>query len=359
MATESRPSDPAVTDQAKQRTYPSSPASLLFEEGSRFSFFQAVRLMERLFAGKKPIGYHENPADEIARFHSHVTLSFPPSEIREIQRAPEGRKGDKAKVWVNFMGLAGPVSVMPTQYVSMLSDPAHRKEFEPLRSFLDLFNHRLISLFYRAWEKYHFAIAYERDRADSFSEHLFCLIGMGTPGLQNRLGVSDEILLFYAALLAQRPRSAVALAGILEDYFNVPVSVDQFEGQWFLMNEENLSRIGKDGYNRQLGINTILWDRFFDPQASFRIQLGPLTLPQFRDFLPDGRAYQYLVELTRFFVGEEFNFSLQLILRAEEVPSCILSTEGGGRLGWSMWLKTREFEEDTSQPVFSVRVAES
>src|SRR5947199_303842 len=130
-----------------------------------------------------------------------------------------------------------------------------------LDDFLDIFNHRFISLFYRAWEKYRFPIAYERGGDDAFSRHLYSLIGMGTAGLQKQLGISDEILLYYAGLLSQRPRAAIALEGLLQDYFGVPVEVEQFTGEWFLMNVDALTCLGAGGQNNQLGVNAALWKR--------------------------------------------------------------------------------------------------
>ncbi len=330
---------------------------ILLREGFRFEFFQAVRLLERMYPARRPVGRHDTPADEIVRFRSHVSMAFPASEIFEVTAGQaEGPVGEQPAMSVTFMGLAGALGVLPTYYTHLLSDPGLRHQTAPLRAFLDIFNHRFISLFYRAWEKYRFVVAYERGE-DRFSQNLYCLIGMGTRGLQKRLGISDQILLYYAGLLSKRPRAAVALEGLLQDYFDVPVEVEQFTGEWFLMNPDALSSLGPEGQNNQLGVNAVLWERVWDPPARFRIRLGPLTYRQFQDFLPTSDAYRHAVEMTRFFVGEEFGFEVQPILKAEEVPMCALGADPSARLGWSMWLKTEPFEADTSQPVFEARVA--
>jgi type VI secretion system protein ImpH len=328
----------------------------LLREGYRFEFFQAVRLLERLHPERKRVGHHEDPAEEIVRFRSRQSLAFPPGEIHEIVASDEGAQDT---MWVNFMGLTGLQGSMPRHYASLLADPSAKAQTAALSEFLDLFNHRLISLFYRAWEKYRFAIAYERGGEDKFSEYLYCLIGLGTQGLRGRLHIDDQILLYYAGLLAQRPRSAVALEGILEDYLGVPVEVVQFQGQWFEMNTDILSSLGAEGENNQLGVSAVLWERIFDPQARFRVNVGPLSYAHFRDFLPGSDGYVHLVELTRFFVGEDVNFEVRPILRREEVPWCLLGQDAAVRLGWSMWLKVREFDEDVAQPVFGARLAAS
>jgi type VI secretion system protein ImpH len=123
------------------------------------------------------------------------------------------------------------------------------------------------------------------------------------------------------------------------------------------MNVDALTSLGAGGQNNQLGVNATLWERVWDPQARFRVKLGPLTYQQFLDFLPASDGYRHLVELTRFFVGEEFSFEVQPVLRADEVPWCTLGGNQSIRLGWAMWLKTRPFEADTSQPVFPAHVA--
>jgi type VI secretion system protein ImpH len=332
---------------------------LVLREAYRFEFFQAVRLLERMYPARKPVGRHELPKDEAIRFRTHVSMQFPASELYEVvvRPAAEGEREGQPTAWVTFMGLAGSLGVLPSHYTQMLSDPSLRHQTAALRDFLDIFNHRFISLFYRAWEKYRFAIAYERGEDDSFSQQLFSLIGMGTAGLQKQLGISDQILLYYAGLLSQRPRAASALEGLLQDYFGVPVQVEQFTGEWFLMNVDALTSLGRTGQNNQLGVNTSLWERVWDPQARFRVKLGPLTYTQFQDFLPTSDAYRHAVELTRFFVGEEMGFEIQPILRADEVPWCALGVSQSTRLGWAMWLKTTPFEADTTQPVFAARVA--
>jgi type VI secretion system protein ImpH len=351
MAAKNRSPDTTVSGTRKK-----SVAEVLAGETYRFDFFQAVRMLERIYPGKEPIGYYARPSDEVVRFCSHVSTSFPASQLYEIEGSLLESDEGPVDLWLSFMGLVGALGALPAPYTELAADPGRSKETAPLRDFLDVFNHRFVSLFYRAWEKYRFPIAYERGGVDTFSGHLYSLIGMGTDGLRGRLGVDDNILLFYAGLLSQRPRSAVALEGILQDYFDVPVKVIQFAGEWFLMNPENLTSLGANAQNNQLGVDALLWARVWDPPAKFRVRVGPLSFDEFREFLPIGSAYPLLLELTRFYVGEEFNFEVQLVLDAEEVPVCVLGDEAT-RLGWSVWLKTREFEEDSAQPVLQMRVA--
>lgn len=321
----------------------------LFAESYRFEFFQAVRLLERLSRDREPVGRAGPPSHEIVRFRTRVSLAFPASAIHEIR---DGRRpGDPPEMVVTFLGMTGPLGVLPSAYTELLYERTRQKD-NSLWEFLDLFHHRLISFFYRAWEKYRFPIPYERTGEDSFTEYLFDLIGMGTAGLRGRLVVPDQALLFYAGLIAQRPHSAASIRAILSDYFGIPVRLLQFQGQWIALDPEHRSKIGEA--NSTLGGDMICGARVFNAQSKFRVRLGPLTFRQFESFLPQGASYRPIAEWARLFAGLEFDFDIQLVLKKEEVPPCQL---GGGalpRLGWTTWLQTQELSEDPSEVVLSV-----
>ncbi|HVA51437.1 MAG TPA: type VI secretion system baseplate subunit TssG [Pirellulales bacterium] len=360
----------------------------LYDEGYRFEFFQAVRVLGRLQPARRPVG-GEWPDEEIARFHSYVSLAFPPSEIYDVK--PAKSPGGPPHVWVPFMGLIGPSGALPRYYTEMVLERARRKDFT-LRDFLDLFNHRLISLFYRSWEKYRVLLGYERaeialrqdrrrgpealrefvtvrrERIDRFSQCLLDVGGLGSPALRYSAEVrhelrprrahADETLRFYAGLLAQRHRSAIGLETMLCDYFEVRVVVEQFRGQWLKLAAENQSCFTADGAdgNMQLGFNTVVGERVWDAQCKFRVRAGPLTYRQFQDFLPSGTAYRPLEHLTRLYAGQQFDFDVQLVLLAAEVPGCVLSCSGDGvRLGWDTWVHSRGFGQDVDDAVFTAQ----
>jgi type VI secretion system protein ImpH len=218
-----------------------------------------------------------------------------------------------------------------------------------LWEFLDLFNHRFLSLFHRAWQKYRFPIVYESGGDDPFTDGLFALVGLGTDGLRGRQSVPDEALLLYAGLIAQRPHSASALVGLLRDYFGVPVGTRQFVGQWLDLEPEDRSRLGAK--NSRLGADLVCGDHVWNNQSRFRIRLGPLGLASFQTFLPRGGAWRPLNDLVRFFVGIEYDFDVQLVLKKEEIPACQLVSDSPSpaMLGWTSWLKSGPSPADASE----------
>src|SRR5262249_43721976 len=156
-------------------------------------------------------------AAEAVRFRGRASLAFAPSQIHQLDEAAEGETAPP-QMTVAFMGMTG---VLPHHYTELLIERTRYKD-TAFGDFLDLFNHRMISLFYRAWEKYRFPVAYERGEGDRFTEFLFDIVGLGTRGLRNRQSFRDEILLFYGGLFAGRPHSASAMESVLGDYFGVP-----------------------------------------------------------------------------------------------------------------------------------------
>lgn len=357
----------------------------LYDEAFVFDFFQAVRLMQRLAPERAPVGLAGPPSREVVRFRALPSLTFPASSLYEITKPPAG--ATVPGMIVTFFGLTGPSGVLPRHYTDLimrLDRERKGEERRALREWLDLFNHRLISLFYRAWEKYRFWIAYERgeptrDDPDTFTRALHSVVGLGTGGLRNRLrvsavelgrererllaGVEDLTLLHYAGLLAQRKRNASGLEALLADYFGVPVRVRQFVGQWLQLEPSSQSRLGTADGNCSLGEDTVAGERVHDCQGKVRIRLGPLGYSRFVEFLPDrsltpeNKAFFLLVHLVRLYVGAEFDFDVQPVLCADAIPECQLADEAPGPLlGWNTWLTSQQPADDAEDALFASEV---
>lgn len=317
----------------------------LWNEPFAFEFFQAVRLLERLMHGRKQVGRFSDPRQEVARFGVNPSLSFPACDIQALD-AQEDRP---PRMSVNFMGLLGPQGVLPRPYTEL----ALERAATPFRDFLDLFHHRLISFFYQGWRKYR---TMDQEAEDAISERLFDVIGLGTRGLRNRQAVEDERLRLYAGLLVQQPRSATALRLLIEDYFQVPVYVEQFVGAWYPLEVRSQCTLDEVALEcRQLGGGAVVGDEIWEPRAKVRLVLGPLTRKQYLDFLPAGTAYAPLRTMVRFF-SDEIDFEAQLVLAAEEAPGCELGALGdiAPRLGWMTWVKTRSMDRNPADTIISL-----
>jgi len=327
-------------------------AAQLAAEPASCGFFQAVRLLERLYPERARVGQFGDPADEVASFSANPSIAFPASEIESLELPDDG----PARLRVNFMGLIGPLGVLPHSYTLLVAERLRARD-RALETFLDIFQHRIISLFYRAWEKHRFTVAYERDGTDRVTEHLFDLVGLGLRGFRKRMLVPDEAFIFYAGALAPQPRSAVALQQVLEDFFEVPVEIEQFIGGWYRLAPGSQCSLGSEaGPADQVGLGAVVGDEIWDQQARVRIRVGPLTREQYERFLPTGAAYALLQKLTGFFSHDQFDFEAQLVLARDDVPACQLSVDGQRPrpLGWGTWLRTRAFARDADETVLTL-----
>jgi type VI secretion system protein ImpH len=322
----------------------------LWEHPTSFQFFQAVRVLERLLPERRPVGLFADPTAEVVRFAVNPDTAFPASEIQAL----EPGNGTPPRLTVNFMGLTGPEGVLPYDYSLLITERLRHRD-RTLRDFFDIFHHRIISLFYRAWEKYRFAVSHERDQRDRVTQHLKDLLGFGVTALQERLAIRDEALLFYAGLFAPQQRSAAALQQIIADYFGIPCEVEQFVGGWYPLSATTQCTLGDEGdASEQLGWGAVAGQEVWDPQARVRLRLGPLTRSQYDQFLPTGEAYLPLQTLTRFFCGDQFDFEVQLILARDEVPACTLGADAGIPLAWCTWMRTRAFSRDPDDTILTL-----
>lgn len=309
----------------------------LFEESHRFTFLQAVRLLEELYAKRTPPGEGVDPQREAVRFRHAVRLEFPTGDVEKVNRGP---KGEPAEMVVNVLGLGGALGPLPLAVTELIVERSFRKD-TAFGDFLDIFNHRLISLLYRARKKYRPALDPKAPDRSRIASVLYAFLGLGMPSLRDRMKITDRALLPYAGLLVDRYRSTSGLVRLLEDYFDVPAGVVQFEGRWDVLEDDDVTKIGASGQNQVLGGGAILGRRLWSDDAGIEVQLGPLTFDQFLAFLPNGRAFAALVSAVRFYVSEQVGFAFRLTLAAAAVPALRLSATKGVRLGWTSWLTRR------------------
>ena len=325
-------------------------AELVREQIERFEFVQAVRLLEHLAPERAPVGFDHDPLEEVVRFRSDVSLVFPQSDVQRFEPAEEGAP---PRVTVNFMGVATPASFgsLPQRYAETILEVERDQKNAALRDFLDLFNHRLVSLFFRASARRLPALQIERGEANAFELALSAVLGLGTPGLAERFSLPDRALKGHAGLLSRRPISALALESLLRSLFELPVEVRQFQPRRFHMESDDRNRLGVG--NCTLGEDFYLGSEVTLVDASLRVAVGPVDRARFERLLPIGADYRALVEVTRFALRDGPAFDLQLALEADEVPELRIGDDevAEGRLGWSAWLAGAKRTEPAADAV--------
>ncbi len=306
------------------------------------SFYQAARRLECAFKNNPRLGYSTRSSDDPIQFCQEPSLGFAPSTL---QRFEQPKQAKKPRLMVNFFGLLGPHGPMPLHITEYVHNRELNHDDHTLARFFDIFNHRMISLFYRAWACNRQTVSYDRHDQDRFSAYIGSLFGIGEDSLRNRDEVPDVAKLHFSGHLACQTRHAEGLRAILEKYFGIKASIKEFIGQWIKLPEVYWCRLGRSEDAATMGVNAIVGSRVWDCQQKFRIIMGPMTLKNYERMLPGGDSFTRLKAWVRNYVGDELSWELQLILKAGEVPAVRLGQTGC--LGWTTWLQSQPFEKDT------------
>lgn len=313
----------------------------LLSEGHRFSFYQAVNLLQLASAGSSPIGLKGPASKEAIRLRPSTSLAFPSSEVASVEEIRTVQGLERFLVTVNFFGLYGSDSPLPAIYGEDVL--LHDRDDEVLRNFLDIFHHRLLSFLYVCGTKYRYPLQFEPGGRDRHSRRLFSMIGLRDAAVRRAVGVPAIRLLRYAGLITQRPHSAFALSAILSDYFDgLRIRTEQCIEQWVFIRVEDQNRLGDR--NCRLGRDCSLGERIYDRQGKFRICLGPVGLSLLLKYLPGTDGFHALCMIVRFFAPDSLDYELMILLLRGEVPELRLNTKDSERLGWTTWLGNPEEE---------------
>lgn len=352
------PSSAASAASAAAETEP-SPASLLARRPGRRSvddaalralfedveatpwahdFFALLRRIEGLTPDVPRLGRGLRPSQEAIRLGQEPELDFAPAALSSLTRG----QNPAPRLGVRFFGLLGPQGPMPLHLTEYTRERLHQRGDPTLSRFLDVFHHRLLLHFYRAWAQSQPTVQHDRPASDRYAAWLGAASGLD--GAQ-RPGDSlpQTARLFQAGLHGGRAQHAEGLEKILSLHFGVPVRIEQHVAHWLPVEDGERTRLGfaRQRPERigcelpQLGRNTAAGNKAWDRQYRFRVVLGPLTLRQYEGFLPDGDAWRPLNDWIRQYVGHNLQWELQPVLRHDEVPAAALS--GRARLGFTSW----------------------
>ncbi len=351
------------------RETPSDLRAQLCDEARRYSFFQLIYLLERYGANLMEqsafaeVGYRHAQESELLRFRPEASLAFSAADVAALEYCPQIASAQKTQhehllLTATCLGLYGTVSPLPTNYTEAIIftdlDEHQRREF------LDLFHHRIYSLFYRCWKKYRYYLEYRSGAVDLFSDRVFALIGLsaGVRGhcvIDQPVLVAEELaagepvdvrqeyahlnwvrLLSYTGVLNMRVRPAAVMEKVVSHYFRgVPTEIRQCVERWVSIEEDQKNRIGLAGC--ALGEEFVLGERVLDRAGKFELILGPISFERFCSFLPGSKNYSILTALVKYLLVDQLDFSIRLVLKRSEVPIWGLTADSSVRLGWSGW----------------------
>ncbi|HEY8101318.1 MAG TPA: type VI secretion system baseplate subunit TssG [Burkholderiaceae bacterium] len=354
----------------------------LRDEPHRFEFFQAVRLLMNHYRKDAGAGQDMDILGQVIQFRSSVSLAFPASEIEALdfetdqpdasesaeeigvinRRKNKRMRFRKVSITPSFIGLTGPMGVMPRHYTHYVADREMYHRDKATRAFLDIFTTRAVALFYQTWLKHRLHLQFEADSKNRFLPMILSLSGMGLSGTRGRLegdakGIADDTLAYYATALRERPQSVQWFSRVVADYFEVQCKVEQFIGQWLQLPERELTRLGTA--NCGLGTTTFCGTRIWDRNTKVRLTVGPMRRAQFDGFLPGSNAAENLKQFFKLMVGATFDCEVRLILDKRDLaPASLKPGLGGTRLGWNGWMKSQQHDADSHDVAYLISAAD-
>ena len=314
----------------------------LAAEPHLFGFYAAMRRLEVAHDDRPRLGRSARPAQDAVRLGQEPGVTFAPATLA----AWEAPAGLPPRLLVNFFGLFGPDGPLPLHLTEYARDRKRNARDPTFQRFADLFHHRALSLFWRAWADSRPTISFDRPREDRFSTYAGAVAGYGTEAQRGRDAMPDLSKLHFAGLLANQTRNAEGLAAILSAFFTMPVRVECFIGAWLRLEPGDRTMLGLDRATGAVGRTAILGGRVWTRQEKFRLVFGPLSLPDYLRLLPGGGSFHRLVPIVRNYAGDTKLWDVNMVLRNEEVPSTVLGRQG--RLGWTTWLMPRRTGTDAA-----------
>jgi type VI secretion system protein ImpH len=324
----------------------------LSEQPHAFDFYVAVRLLQGHFRSQERIGYSSSVDQDPIRFAQSPSLDFASSTLESFQQKDPSRP---PVLYSRHFGLFGPNGPLPLCLTEYARERILHHGDPTFAAFCNVFHHRLLSFFFRAWADAQKTVDFDRMEDEHWSQYFSSLVGLGMESLHDRDSVPDYSKLYFAGRLVQQNRNAEGLAAIIQDFFGITTEVQSFVGRWLDLNSrdgENYScQLGRSPDTGSLGSSLIVGSQFWTCQLHFRLRLGPMKLADLERLLPSGEAFQRLRDWIRYYIGDELTWDAQMVLAKEEIPDVQLGK--AGRLGWTTWLKTKPFSVDAEDLILS------
>ena len=318
-----------------------NPLESLEKRPEEFNFFAALRRIECAFRGKPRLGSAARPIDEPVRIGQEPSLGFAPSAI---SRFVAGQDGKPSQLTVLFQGFFGPNGPLPLHLTEYARDRLRNSGDSTFVRFADIFHHRLLLIFYRAWAQAQPVVSFDRPETDRFATYAGSLFGGVPVNVQSRSALDFQTRLFFSGHFSGQTKNPSSLTALLTEALGVPAQIEEFVGEWVSLPPEARWKLGHSSQPGQLGMSATLGGRAWMVQHKFRVVLGPLPSNAQREYLPGSPKTVRLCQLVGSYVGDELRWDLKLKLKNTEATRLGQS----GNLGWTAFLNQAASSEGNS-----------
>jgi type VI secretion system protein ImpH len=283
------------------------------------NLYRFCQLLEQAMPGHPPLGSTEHVGDDPVRFRPDPGMGFPASELKAIETWADDAQRP-ATIRTRLLGLYGVDSPLPTAF---LDDIAQRREgHEALQAFLDVFNHRIFTQFYRIWRKYSYPASFEAGGTDPTSQCLLGLIGLGIPGTARQIATPMSRFLALLGVMRLPTRNAEGIVALVR--LLAPNTLAKVTPHWpqkiALSHPASLSRERPVSLAQGTPLGSVGQD------ANSQLHLGLFTedSKEASGWLPGGQLHNDLLVLLRVYLGWRCTARLQLSLPVRNLPLPLL-----------------------------------
>jgi type VI secretion system protein ImpH len=306
--------------ESDQQPDPGSLGALLRQSPQRFELLQALMILEREPPNAASLATTNDPDQDVVRLRGPLLPEFSPSEISSLRYVSNPHKPKaprKLTLHTQVFGLGGPDGPLPYAYQEWLQQRARLKDLGTV-AFLDLFQHRLLSLLYRVQLRHRIALPFRAPEQSPVYQQLRALCGLLPTPAQGSTQLPEHALIARAGLLANGRRSLAGFQNLIAHHFKVPVQLRGYQGGWRRIAQSDQSVLGRQGRNLGLGRNALCGSRVWDEHAGIHISIGLLPNKVAETFMPGQPPHEQLAALVAFYFGGELDCTLSLHFEQSE-----------------------------------------
>lgn len=318
------------------------------EELYRQDFAPLLRYLDANAPLAARIGYSVSPKQDCVRFGQTPLLHFHSSAFTEVRF---GTVNGNYKLKNSYWGLLGINGALPNHLTEYAIERNYRLKDKTFTEFLDVFHHRFISLFYRAWADAEPCVSHDRPEHDSFQQKLNSFSGENSVE-QDSFVQDKNIHQYLAGLFSQKNRSSKVLSQLLSESLKLDVDIEQFQGRWYDIESSERIQLGKT--NATLGIDSIIGKRSYQRSFNFAINIGPIDYDQYIALLNNRQRIKSIIALTQKAVGQEYEFSINILLKAFQTQASQL---GSAQLGINSWCQDKSSHLAQHDPILVYKTA--
>ncbi|MEM8800298.1 MAG: type VI secretion system baseplate subunit TssG [Pseudomonadota bacterium] len=310
----------------------------------RFSFYQAMRLLEATRPDVPGFGKSRRPKQDPVRLGQDPDLAFPPATIKSYGVS---ETTGQVRLAQSFLGLFGPHGPLPLQFTEYVHNRAENAEDPTLAAFVDILHHRFISFYFRAWANSRPTFSAPGGKSsDGFAEYAGALAGVRGERETADDDQSSQEALYFAGHFSNQSRHAEGLQNLISERFKVDTEIECYVGTWLEVDPSERNAIGTNPETTGLGTSLILGGRVWDVQQKILIRITALDVDRLAQFLPGAKVLSSLGALVVSYAGWQMDWEINLGIKRNDVPP--LKLDGSAQLGWSSWLNEPHRTKDAN-----------